>query len=268
MLSRLLPTLLAALLPFMTAAAPTSSNSIINNPILPGWHSDPSCVFVPEFDDTFFCVTSSFIVSPGLPIYASKDLANWKLIGHALNRPSQLSFPPDGVYQNEGIFAASIRYREGVLYVITTTSHFGDTLTVEGVLFNTTDPYSNAAWSNPVHFATPGIDVDLFWDEDGTVYVAHTAISLMTLNTTTGATSESISIWNGTGQYSTTEGPHIYRKDGYYYLMIAEGGSETNHSAVISRSKNIYGPYESDSSNPLVTARNTPNCWTCGFVPR
>ncbi|TLD28077.1 xylosidase : arabinofuranosidase protein [Venturia nashicola] len=263
MLSRL-SKLLHALLPSIAVASSItrnydSSNSTINNPILPGWHSDPSCILVPEFDDTFFCVTSSFIASPGLPIYASKDLANWKLVSHALNRPSQLSFSPEGIIQNEGIFAATIRYREGVLYVITTNLHIGDTTELEGVLFSTTDPYSNAAWSSPVRFATPGIDVDLFWDDNGTAYVAHTAIGLMTLNTTTGATSDSVSIWNGTEQYSKPEGPHIYRKDGYYYLMIAEGGTETKHSAVIARSKKIYGPYENDTANPLVTARDTPN---------
>ncbi|KAF2182965.1 glycoside hydrolase family 43 protein [Zopfia rhizophila CBS 207.26] len=238
-------------------ATPSKANSTFFNPILPGWHSDPSCVFVPEEDHTFFCLTSTFLVTPGIPIYASKDLVNWKLASHAFNRRSQFPRMNESSDQNDGIFAVTLRYHEGVFYAITVYSYrTGEG--IFGLIFNTTDPYSNDAWSEPVAYDASGIDPDLFWHNNGKVYMASSGTILQTIDLSTGVVSAPVSIWNGTGG-AYPEGPHIYHKDDYYYLMIGEGGTETNHSETIARSRNIDGPYESYEGNPILTARRTTN---------
>ncbi|KAI1130077.1 glycoside hydrolase family 43 protein [Nemania abortiva] len=238
------------------ASASTSastSNSTYYNPVLPGWHSDPSCT---QVGGTFYCVTSTFISFPGLPIYASKDLLNWKLISHAWNRESQLpGASAETTGQQQGMFAATLRHREGLFYVICEYLGVGDSNL--GVVFKSPDPFDESAWSDPVTFKTNLIDPDLFWDDDGKAYVATQSVVLQEINLETGELSQPpVSLWNGTGGV-WPEGPHLYKKDGYYYLMIAEGGTETNHSITIARSRNLKGPYEAYENNPILTNRGT-----------
>ncbi|KAH7066293.1 glycosyl hydrolase [Paraphoma chrysanthemicola] len=230
-----------------------TNNATFTNPALPGWNSDPSCV---RIDDTFFCVTSTFIAFPGLPIYASKDLRNWKLISHAWNRESQLpGVSWSTTEQQMGMYAATIREHEGEIYVV--CEYLGIPGGIKGVLFKTTDPFDDKAWSDPVIFSPSKIDPDLFWDDDGTLYVATQGIVLQTLDPKTGELSQPpIPLWNGTGGV-WPEGPHIYKRDGYYYLLIAEGGTGTNHAVTIARAKNITGPYEAYEGNPILTNRKT-----------
>lgn len=232
--------------------------STYTNPIIPGWHSDPSCIYVPEPEDTYFCAISTFLVFPGIPIYGSKDLINWKLVSHAWNRESQLpGYGEEAPDQMNGIYAPTLRYRDGTFYVITTYLYSPDSGSGNaGTVFTTTDPYDNDAWSDPVLFEGLAIDPDLFWDDDGTVYMTSAGIILQTIDLESGETSEPVSIWNGTGG-SNPEGPHMYKKDEYYYLMIAEGGTEMNHSETIARAEDIYGPYESYEENPILTNRGT-----------
>jgi len=126
-----------------------------------------------------------------------------------------------------------------------------------GVIFKTKDPFDDKAWSDPVTFETNKIDPDLFWDDDGKVYVATQGIILQEINLKTGKLSQPpISLWNGTGGV-WPEGPHIYKKDGYYYLLIAEGGTATDHAITIARSRNITGPYTAYENNPILTNRGT-----------
>ncbi|KAI2779618.1 glycoside hydrolase family 43 protein [Daldinia loculata] len=228
-------------------------NSTYYNPVLPGWHSDPSCT---QVDGTFFCVTSTFVSFPGLPLYASKDLINWKVISHAWNRESQLpgiSWNTTG--QQQGMYAATIRHHDGQFYVI--CDYIGTSKGSIGMVFKSDDPFSDEAWSNPVTFSTDKIDPDLFWDDDGKAYMATQSIILQEIDLETGEVSQSpISLWNGTGGV-WPEGPHLYKKDGWYYLMIAEGGTETNHSITIARSRNLTGPYEAYENNPILTNRGT-----------
>ncbi|CAJ2503152.1 Uu.00g105460.m01.CDS01 [Anthostomella pinea] len=230
-----------------------ASNSTYYNPVLPGWHSDPSCT---QVNGTFFCSTSTFIAFPGLPIYASKDLVNWKLASHAWNRESQLpgaSWNTTG--QQDGMFAPTLRHHDGQFYVI--CEYLGLEPGTMGVVFTTPDPFDDAAWRDPVTFSPDFIDPDLFWDDDGKVYVATQSIVLQELDLATGALSQPpISLWNGTGGV-WPEGPHIYKKDGYYYLMIAEGGTATDHSITIARARSITGPYEAYEGNPILTNRGT-----------
>ncbi|EKG11329.1 Glycoside hydrolase family 43 [Macrophomina phaseolina MS6] len=237
------------------ALSSATQNQTRYNPALPGWHSDPSCVFVPEWDNTTFCTSSTLRLTPGLPIYVSRDLTNWKLISHALSRKSQYPEYDQSLAQSDGIWAPTIRYHKGTFYIITIYNNqaLGK---ATGLIFKSTDPYSDCSWSDPIRYDAKTIDPDIFWDDDGTAYVATAGTNLQTLDTETGVLGEPRVIWNGTtGIY--LEGPHLYKKDGYYYLLTAEGGSGLNHSVTMARSTNIWGPYESHPHNPVLTNRNT-----------
>jgi len=233
-------------------AAP-AANSTFYNPVLPGWHSDPSCI---QVNGTYFCAISTFISFPGIPIYASKDLVNWKLVSHAWSRESQLpgiSWATAG--QDEGMYAPTLRYHAGRFFLI--CEYLIAPNPIIGVIFNTTNPYSDEAWGDPVIFRPRKIDPDLFWDDDGKVYAATQGIILQELNLKTGELSQPpVSLWNGTGGV-WPEGPHIYKKDGWYYLLIAEGGTAVDHAITMARSRKITGPYEPYENNPLLTNRKT-----------
>lgn len=244
---------------------PSSKNSTYYNPILPGFHPDPSCIFVKEWDNTFFCASSTFLAFPGIPIHASKDLVNWKLISYAFNRPEQLPIFGNYTGQQDGWYAPTIRFRKGVFYVID-SSVGGDLGTTSGIL-TSTNPYDDAAWSAPlIDVALPGYDPDLFWDIDSTLHVAAAAVINQSPFTTniqqvvvdlpSGNATAPTFMWNGTGAASP-EGPHLYLKDGWYYLLIAEGGTELGHRVNTARSKNVTGPFESYSGNPILTNANT-----------
>lgn len=165
------------------------------NPILPGFHPDPSCIYVDELDQTFFCATSSFSVFPGIPIHASKDLTNWKLASNVLNRPSQLPEFASTPTGQDGIFAPTLRYHSGTFYLITTwvsITSFQD-FKMDNIVFTSTDPFNSSSWSDPTHFDFIGYDPSLFWDVDGTAYLTGaqatstgTAIALAPFDPLTG----------------------------------------------------------------------------------
>jgi alpha-N-arabinofuranosidase len=214
-----------------------------NNPVLPGFYPDPS---VCRVGDDYYLVNSSFQYFPGVPIHHSKDLIHWEPVGYCLTRPSQLKLEKSGFAG--GIYAPSIRYHEGVFYMVTTnTSNKGN------FYVHTTNPAGE--WSDPLWVEQGGIDPDLFFDDDGKCYFVSTG-GLCEIDIKTGRRlSESKDIWPGTGgRYP--EAPHIYKKDGYYYLLLAEGGTEFGHKATIARSRSIYGPYEGNPANPILTHIN------------
>ncbi|KAF4964585.1 hypothetical protein FSARC_7491 [Fusarium sarcochroum] len=254
-------------LPFLgLATVCAATNSTFDNPILSGFNPDPSCIFVPEFDDTFFCVTSSFLTFPGLPIHASRDLKNWKHVSNGFSRADQLpgmAFLPRAT---SGIYAPTLRFHEGTFYLMTTLVNqqlprVNDSRW-DNFLVTTTDPYSSDAWSDPIHFSFPGFDPSPFWDDDGSTWVsgAHTAayypgVMHAPLDFETGEIGDIIMPWNGTGGASP-EAPHIWKRDGWYYLLLAEGGTRENHMVTMARSKSLKGPYEPAPNNPLLTAAN------------
>lgn len=217
------------------------------NPIIPGFNPDPS---VCRVGDDFYLVTSSFEYFPGLPIYQSKDLINWKQIGHCLTRDSQL--PLENVPASGGLFAPSLRYHDGLFYVICTNVSAG------GNFYCTaTDPAG--PWSDPIWVDIKSIDPDIFWDEDGKTYFVtqgDEGIRVTEIDIKTGKVlSPEHLVWGGIGgRYP--EAPHIYKKDGFYYLLLGEGGTEYAHSVTIGRSKYIHGPYESCPLNPIITHCN------------
>lgn len=216
------------------------------NPILPGYHPDPSCVRV---GDDFYLVNSTFQYFPGVPVYHSRDLVNWEQIGNVLTRPSQL--PLKNASSWLGIYAPTIRYDKGTFYMITTNVGNGGNF-----LVTAKDP--RGPWSEPVWLSQQGIDPSLLFEGDTCWMVSNPDghITLCRIDPATGKQlSESTPIWDGTGgRYP--EGPHIYKKDGYYYLLISEGGTELAHHLTIARSRNIYGPYEADPANPILTNCN------------
>lgn len=244
-------------------------NSTYTNPILPGFHPDPSCISVAEapYNFTFFCASSSFSVFPGIPIHASKDLVNWKLVSNALSRPEQL---PDLAITNKstsGIWAPALRYHEGTFFILTTLVFDDQPQTNfsrwDNFFLTSTDPFDSSSWSDPIHFNFTGYDTSPFWDDDGTTYVTGShpwevqpGINQAPINLTTGEVGAIVSVWNGTGG-EAPEGPHIYQRDGWYYLMIAEGGTGLNHEEDIARSRDINGPYTPNPANPMVTQANT-----------
>jgi beta-xylosidase len=250
---------LAATLASAVSALAGADNSTFINPVLPGWHSDPSCIRV---DDTFYCTTSTFIAFPGLPVYASKDLVNWRLISHAWNRDSQLPGTSwNTTIQQDGMWAPTLRFHEGEFWLICTYILNSATLEdtgdgTQGTLFRTKNIYSDEAWSDPLIFYPNKIDPDIFF-EDGKAWVAQQGIVLQELDLETGELSHPpLQLWNGTGGV-WPEGPHIYKRDGYYYLMIAEGGTASQHAVTIARSRNLAGPYEAHEGNPILTNRYT-----------
>lgn len=216
------------------------------NPVIPGFHPDPS---VCRVGNDFYLVTSSFQYFPGVPVFHSTDLIHWEKIGHCLTRDSQL--PLKGANTWGGIYAPTIRYHEGTFYMITTNvSHGGN------FLVHTTDP--RGEWSEPVWLKQGGIDPSLYF-ENGVCYMVSNpdnTITLCEINPKTGEQlTESRAIWTGTGG-RFPEAPHIYKKDDMYYLLIAEGGTEYGHKVTIARSRHIYGPYESNPANPILTHIN------------
>ena len=215
------------------------------NPILPGFHPDPSICRV---GDDFYLVTSSFEYFPGLPIYHSRDLVHWEQIGHCLTRDSQVHLVT-GAPNCLNIYAPTIRYHDGLFYVIV-TNVTGDNH--GNFIITAKDPAGE--WSDPIALPFPGIDPSLFFDEDGKVYYLGTdgGIYLSEMDITTGAAiGETHRLWQGTA--NNPEGPHLYKTDGMYYLLLAQGGTELCHMAVLARSESILGPYEPCPHNPILT---------------
>ena len=222
------------------------------NPIIPGFYPDPS---ICRCGEDYYLVTSSFEFFPGVPLFHSQDLVNWKQLGHILTRESQL--PLENCRISGGIYAPTLRYHDGKFYMITTNTHQGGNflVTAEDIL---------GPWSDPVWIDHDGIDPSLFWDDDGKVYYIGTwiegadpqGIGQFQLDPATGEKlSETKIIWYGTGG-RCPEAPHMYKLGGWYYLMIAEGGTEYGHMVTMARSRNIWGPFESCPHNPILSHRD------------
>jgi beta-xylosidase len=235
-------------------------NKQLQNPILPGFYPDPSICRV---DDDFYMITSSFSLFPGVPIFHSTDLVNWEQIGHILDRKSQLHTTAD--HMTAGVMAPTLRYHDGTFYMNTT--NVSDKW---NFIVTAKDP--RGPWSDPYWLeGCPGIDSSLFFDEDGKAYITGTRGDISEDGTHGNQViwiseidlvklclvGEKRTIWGGAlKNCASPEAPHLYKKDGYYYLMIAEGGTEHFHAVTIARSKNIFDYYEGYSGNPILTHRH------------
>lgn len=243
----------------------SSMKKTFENPILSGFYPDPSICRV---GDDYYMVTSSFVYFPGLPIFHSKDLLHWEQIGHAIHRPEQLDYK--NCETSLGLWAPQIRYHEGTYYVINTFVSEGREARRDNYIVTAKDPAG--PWSKAIFVeGADGIDSSLFWDDDGSMWYVgnfivaeplypegHHGIYLQELDPETFQfKGERYVIWDGFKTRSKwIEAPHIYKKDGWYYLMVAEGGTFDNHSVQMARCKEINGDYEICPRNPIVTHRH------------
>ncbi len=241
-----------------------------NNPIMPGFYPDPSICAVGE---DYYLVNSTFAYFPGLPVLHSRDLAHWEQIGNVLDRPSQL--PLEATGHSRGLFAPTIRYHEGTFYCICTNVSYGGNFYVTAK-----DPAG--PWSEPVYLeGADGIDPSLFFDTDGKCYYIGTHpnpdgcryngdyyIWIQELDLEQGKlVGEVHNVWNGAmKQIVWPEGPHLYKIGDYYYIMNAEGGTGPEHAETICRSKNLFGPYENNFCNPIITHRHLGKDYPIKYV--
>ena len=221
------------------------------NPILSGFYPDPS---VCEANGKFYLACSSFQYFPGVPLFESTDLVNWTQIGHALTRKSQVML--DKVGSSGGVFAPTLRFHEGRFYMVTNNNS-----TQENFYIYTDNIYGE--WSEPVTVDQGGIDPSLLFD-DGHVYFisngqddqGRNCVVQCEIDIATGSKlTPGKPIWHGSGgRY--LESPHMYRIDGSYYLVAAEGGTEYGHMVTYARSDNPWGPFTDYPYNPVLTNRN------------
>ena len=220
------------------------------NPVIRGFNPDPSVCRVGE---DFYLATSTFEYFPGIPVFHSRNLVDWELIGYGISRPDQLTLSkaaPNAL----GLYAPTLRHHDGRFYLLCT--NVGSEGFESGNFLLWTDDI-HGEWSDPIWLDVPGIDPSLFIDEDGTVYYngTHEAIYICELDLVTGQTRPRVDIWTGAGGRDP-EGPHIYKQAGYYYLLISEGGTTYEHMITMARSRNLTGPYEAYERNPVLTNRS------------
>ncbi len=235
------------------------------NPVIQGFYPDPSVVRVGR---DYYLVNSTFAWFPGIPVWRSRDLVNWTQIGNAIDRPSQLQLK--GMGMGQGVFAPDISWHDGRFYIANTCVGCGDNFVITAR--NPVGPWSDPVWLPEID----GIDPSLFFDDDGSAWIlnngpplgppryeGHRAIWLQQFDPERlkvfgprrvlvdgGVHPDQNPIW--------IEGPHIFKKDGFYYLIAAEGGTEENHSEVVFRSDKISGPYLPAPDNPILTQRDLP----------
>jgi xylan 1,4-beta-xylosidase len=236
------------------------------NPILAGFHPDPS---ITRAGNKFYLVNSTFAYFPAIPVFESTDLVHWRYIGNVINRPSVLNF--DGLGVSRGVFAPAIEFHDGTFYVLNTAVDSGGNFLTTAR--NPAGPWSAPRWLREVD----GIDPSIFFDTDGKAYLlnngppqgtplyeGHRAIWMQELDVAHarligprrvlvngGVDLASKPIW--------IEGPHLYAHAGWYYLMCAEGGTASNHSEVVLRSRSPWGPYTPFEGNPILTQRDLPS---------
>lgn len=230
-----------------------SAASGYTNPVIPGFFPDPS---VCRFGDDFVLVTSSFTYFPGVPIFRSPDLVNWTQVGNVLDRPSQLDLSQTIGWPGLGVYAPTIRFHDGRLWMIVTVTKASFTDRFATFFVTAEDPAG--PWSDPVRLDVPEIDPDLAWDDQGRCFV-HTSSGIYRCEID-DATGEVLDgpheTWSGTGlQYP--EAPHLFRRGDWWYLLIAEGGTERGHAVSIARGPSPTGPWEPCPANPILSHRST-----------
>lgn len=234
------------------------------NPVLPGFQPDPSIVKVGK---DFYLVTSTFSWFPGLPIYHSTDLVNWRLVANAIDRPGQMNF--SGLGTNRGLFAPAISHHGGKFWIVNTCIDCGGNYVI-------TADRVEGPWSDPVWLDFGGIDPSLVFGQDGKAWIVyndappgppqydgHRAIWLQEFDPAAMTMRAGRKLLVDGGVDISTkpvwaEGPHIYHIDGWYYLLTAEGGTAERHSQTIYRSRQVDGPYEPGPVNPILTQRDLP----------
>ena len=234
--------------------------SKLKNPIIPGYYPDPSICRV---GDDFYLACSSFELFPGIPVFHSRDLVHWEQISNAVTEEND--FHVEASYGANGVMAPTIRYCNGTFYII--NANFCDKGNYIITAKDPAGPWSEIHWLDDV----PGIDASIFFDNDGQCYIIGTG---NVWDNGTGVkergiwlakydienykmASEPYTIWNSALRGAASpEAPHLYHIGDYYYLMIAEGGTEHYHSVTVARSKELFSFYEGNPANPVLTHRH------------
>ncbi len=245
-------------------AAPLAAGQY-RNPILAGFYPDPSITRVGEH---YYLINSTFAYFPAIPVFESRDLVHWTQIGNVVERADQLDY--DGLGVSRGMFAASIRHHDGRFYVVGTSVDSGGNFIASAE--SASGPWSALTWLPSID----GIDPSLFFDTDGSAYLlnngppegtplyeGHRAIWMQRFDIATNQpTGPRKVLLNGGVDLASKpiwiEGPHLYQRDGWYYLSCAEGGTGPQHSQVVLRSRNVWGPYAPSPQNPILTQRDLP----------
>ena len=233
------------------------------NPVIAGFYPDPS---IERVGHTFYLVNSTFTYFPGIPVFESRDLVHWRQIGNVIDRPTELNF--DGLDVSRGVFAPTIRFHDGSFYVVNTAVDSGGNFYVTAA--NPAGPWSAPHWLPEID----GIDPSFFFDTDGKAYVlnngppagpalypGHRAIWIQQFDLNSGQLIGPRKVLlNGGTDFSRhpvwIEGPHMYRRGRWYYLMCAEGGTSSDHSEVVLRSRSPWGPFTPYAGNPILTQRD------------
>lgn len=223
---------------------------LYNNPVKRGFYPDPSVIRV---DDDYYMVNSSFQYFPCIPISHSKDMVNWETIGYAISDTNNLDL--SDINDSHGIWAPDIFYYEGMFYIIATMrlndrrdkSHHAR----QQIIMKSKNP--EGPYSKPIWFDVNAIDPSLFVDDDGKKYmvIARAATAWELNDDFTEVIDGPKTVWSGTGE-RCSEGPHVMKKDGYYYAIVAEGGTGYGHGINIARSKSLFGEYEECPYNPVM----------------
>jgi xylan 1,4-beta-xylosidase len=239
----------------------------IKNPILPGFNPDPSIVRV---KDDYYIANSTFEWFPGVSIHHSKDLVNWHLAGYALMSKKYIDMT--GNPSSGGVWAPCLTYYNGLFYLV-----YSDAKTIKGPYkdvhnYLTTASNIKGPWSEPIYLNSSGFDPSLFHDDDGRKWLLNMrwnhrftdarrfgGIIIQEYDPKAKKLIGPIeTIFTGSKEIGKTEGPHIYKHNGYYYLMTAEGGTGYSHAVTLARSKNLKGPYEIHPDNPILTSKDKP----------
>lgn len=220
----------------------------IRNPVIGGFHPDPSVCVV---GDDIYLAASSFAWFPGVPIWHSRDLAHWRLLGNALDRPRQLPLARAGL--NGGIWAPTLRYRDGRFFLVTTNMEGGGHLIVHA-----TDPAG--PWSDPLPVPIAGWDPSLDWDADGTCFFTCSqdgaAIVGCTIDPLTATPTSAVRRLWADAAVPGIEAPHLIHHDGWYVLLVAGGFYLRNHHVAAARARSPWGPYEACPWNPILSQRD------------
>lgn len=248
---------------------------MIQNPVLTGFHPDPSICRVGE---DYYLATSTFEWWPGVRLHHSRDLGNWRHLAYALDRVSQLDMR--GCQNSGGIWAPCLTHSDGQFWLLyTNVRHHGAGIVHDTPNYLVTAEHPEGPWSEPIYLNSSGFDPSLFHDDDdGRKYI----VQMQTGEAGTSRrfdgiilqefdpharqlTGDPIKIWEGSS-LGITEGPHLVKKDGWYYLITAEGGTSVRHAVSVCRSRALPGPYELHPQNPILTAYQNPDAplWSTG----
>jgi xylan 1,4-beta-xylosidase len=239
-----------------------NDTQLIHNPILPGFNPDPSIIRVGA---DYYIATSTFEWYPGVQIHHSRDLVNWRLVTRPLTRAAQLDMR--GEADSCGVWAPCLTYADGIYWLIYTDMKRRDGGFKDAHNYLVTAPAIEGPWSDPVYLNSSGFDPSLFHDDDGRKWLVNqiwdprgrpTRFAGIVCQEYSVAekklVGERVNIYPGS-PLGLVEGPHLYKRAGWYHLLVAEGGTSYNHAVTMARSKNLFGPYETHPDQHVVTSR-------------